>query len=259
MTSAHGASSWAKARPLRLRTPLARFMGPATVQTPVRPPRHRRDIDAGTRRLAPVDFHAAVDRRIPSLVYCHLAGAPPTDAPRVQSLSERTLSLLARDRSLIPSSSRPTTNCSTTSPISSRASGADGLGEDMLSYLIRSPTKEADRRGTVRRSDLDARSQFREHRPPDRSGGLDAAARPGGLAAARRGPVADPGRRRRGDCGSTPAPACVSKIATEDIELDGTTIPAGSDVHVAVWSANRDPERFDEPTTSTWTASATSR
>ena len=45
----------------------------------------------------PVEFHAAVDRRLPSLVYCHLAGAPASDAPKVQSLSEGTLALLSRD------------------------------------------------------------------------------------------------------------------------------------------------------------------
>ena len=44
-----------------------------------------------------------------------------------------------------------------------------------------------------------------------------------------------------------PRTGVVSKVATEDIELGGTVIPAGSDVHVAVWSANRDPERFEDP------------
>jgi cytochrome P450 len=45
-----------------------------------------------------------------------------------------------------------------------------------------------------------------------------------------------------------PRTGVVSKIATQDIEVDGVHIPAGSDVHVVVWSANRDPERFDRPT-----------
>jgi cytochrome P450 len=48
-------------------------------------------------------------------------------------------------------------------------------------------------------------------------------------------------------CRLFPRPGIVSKIASVDIELGDTVIPAGSDVHVAVWSANRDPERFDNP------------
>jgi cytochrome P450 len=31
------------------------------------------------------------------------------------------------------------------------------------------------------------------------------------------------------------------------VELNGTVVPAGSDIHVAVWSANRDPARFENP------------
>ena len=78
------------AQQLRLRTPLARFMGPATV-------RNTRDIltDTVTRIIneldarKPVNFHAGVDRPIPSLVYCHLAGVPWTDASRCRNfLSE---------------------------------------------------------------------------------------------------------------------------------------------------------------------------
>jgi cytochrome P450 len=35
--------------------------------------------------------------------------------------------------------------------------------------------------------------------------------------------------------------------AVHDVELSGTTIPAGADVLVAIGAANRDPEVFDEP------------
>ncbi|MFF0494461.1 cytochrome P450 [Nocardia sp. NPDC004068] len=39
------------------------------------------------------------------------------------------------------------------------------------------------------------------------------------------------------------------RYATEDIELGGETIPAGSTVVVSLLAANRDPERFDNPDT----------
>ncbi len=38
-----------------------------------------------------------------------------------------------------------------------------------------------------------------------------------------------------------------SRIATEDVDLNGTTIPKGAPVIVALGGANRDPEVFDEP------------
>jgi cytochrome P450 len=44
-----------------------------------------------------------------------------------------------------------------------------------------------------------------------------------------------------------PRPGMVSKIATESVDLDGVVIPPDTDVHVAIWSANRDPERFERP------------
>ena len=43
-----------------------------------------------------------------------------------------------------------------------------------------------------------------------------------------------------------PRTGVVSKIATEDVTVGDVVIPRGSDVHVAVWSANRDPEQFED-------------
>lgn len=37
------------------------------------------------------------------------------------------------------------------------------------------------------------------------------------------------------------------RYATEDIELCGETIPAGSTVVISLLAANRDPRRFDDP------------
>ena len=147
-----------------------------------------------------VDFHAAVDRRIPSLVYCHLAGAPSTDAPRVQSLSERTLSLLARDRTLIPSILEAYDELFDYLADLIARKRADGSGRGHAVLPDRAHRCwEADRAGAVRRGDVHARGQLGEHRPPDRAGRVDAAGRPCHLAAAAGGSRADPRRRRGGD------------------------------------------------------------
>jgi cytochrome P450 len=36
-------------------------------------------------------------------------------------------------------------------------------------------------------------------------------------------------------------------VTTQDVEVCGTTIPAGSTVMVCIATANRDPARFDDP------------
>ena len=38
-----------------------------------------------------------------------------------------------------------------------------------------------------------------------------------------------------------------SRTATEDVEVDGTMIPRGSSIIVAIGGANRDPAVFEEP------------
>ena len=235
-------------RHLRLRTPLARFMGPATVQNTRDTlrgivTRITADLDASQA----VDFHAGVSRRIPSLVYCHLAGAPQADAPKVQSLSERTLSLLSRDRSLKPVIIEAYAELSAYLTDLIGRKRAAGLGEDMLSFLISlndegklsdeelyneaTAMLEASSVNTAHQIGLvvwtllrnrDAWQQLLE----------DRSLVPAAVVEALR---------------LYPRTGVVSKVATEDIELGGTVIPAGSDVHVAVWSANRDPERFEDP------------
>ncbi len=40
-----------------------------------------------------------------------------------------------------------------------------------------------------------------------------------------------------------------NRLTTEDITLHGTRIPAGSDLHLCIGAANRDPAQFDEPDT----------
>ncbi|XVQ09649.1 cytochrome P450 [Spirillospora sp. CA-255316] len=233
---------------LRLRTPLARFMSPVTVEK-IRGV--LRDIVAGIAAdlddSAPVDFHEGIDRRIPSLVYCHLAGAPATDAPKVQSLSERTLSLLSRDRSLVPSILEAYDELFAYLADLIARKREQGLGDDMLSYLI---SLRDEGRLTEQELLAEAASMLE-------ASSINTAHQSGLVVWTLLGDR-DVWQRLLEDPSLIPAAVLealrlyprtgvVSKIATEDIELAGTTIARGSDVHVAVWSANRDPKRFENP------------
>ena len=44
-----------------------------------------------------------------------------------------------------------------------------------------------------------------------------------------------------------PVETCTERLALEDVEMGGVTIPAGSTVLIAMADADRDPERFKEP------------
>lgn len=44
-----------------------------------------------------------------------------------------------------------------------------------------------------------------------------------------------------------PVETCTQRLALEDVEMDGVTIPAGSTVLIAMADADRDPERFKDP------------
>jgi cytochrome P450 len=235
-------------RHMRLRTPLARFMGPTMVED-IRTVLRGiiEDIDPGKDAAGPVDFHAAVDQKIPARVYCHLAGAPAEDAPVVASLSARTLALLQRDPSLTASILEAYDELFAYLDGLIRCKRQAGLGDDMLSFLIRQSDEgkltdeellseatamlEASSVNTAHQTGLVVWTLLR-----DRAAWArlieDRSLIPAAVVEA---------------CRLYPRPGIVSKIASVDIELDETTIPAGSDVHVAVWSANRDPERFQQP------------
>lgn len=235
-------------RHLRLRTPLARFMGPATVEN-IRGALREiiQDLAAGLDPSAPVDFHGDIDRRLPARMYCHLAGAPVEDAPRVASLSERTLSLLNRDPSLTPVILDAYDELFAYLRDLVARKRAQGLGEDMLSFLIaqRDAGKlseeelfneaaamlEASSVNTTHQTGLVVWTLLR-NRPIWQRLVADPALIPAAVVEVLR---------------LYPRPGVISRIATEDIELNGTVVPAGSDVHVAVWSANRDPARFENP------------
>ncbi|GGG26654.1 cytochrome P450 [Rhodococcoides trifolii] len=235
---------------MRLRTPLARFMGPSTVED-IRTVLREiiADIDPADGTRGPLDFHAAVDQKIPARVYCYLAGAPAEDAPRVASLSARTLALLQRDPSLKDSilEAYDELFAYLGELIASKRSA--GLGDDMLSFLIRQEDAgkltseellseatamlEASSVNTAHQTGLVVWTLLRDRAAWSRLI-EDQSLIPAAVVEA---------------CRLYPRPGIVSKIASVDIELAGTTIPAGSDVHVAVWSANRDPKRFDDPST----------
>jgi cytochrome P450 len=235
-------------RHMRLRTPLARFMGPTTVQDIRAVIRDiLDDIGTGLTVGGPVNFHAAIDEKIPARVYCHLAGAPVEDAQKVASLSERTLSLLNRDPSLTPVilSAYDELFAYLTDLIGRKR--REGLGEDMLSFLIEqadlgklSPQELLDEAAAM----LEASSVNTAHQTGlvvwallrDRGTWDKLVQDPSLIPAA----IVEVTRLY-------PRPGIISKVATQDVEVEGTVIPEGSAVHVAVWSANRDPVRFDSP------------
>ncbi|KIQ17541.1 cytochrome [Rhodococcus sp. Leaf7] len=236
------------ARHIRLRTPLARFMGPTMVEDiRVELRTILADIDPGGRSDGPVDFNETVARKIPARVYCLLAGAPAEDAPLVARLSAGTLALLQRDPSLKDSilQSYDELFAYLTSLIARKRE--QGLGNDMLSFLIGQEIEgkldaeellseatamlEASSVNTSHQTALVVWTLLRERETWKRLQ-EDRSLVPAAVVEA---------------CRLYPRPGIVSKIASEDIDIAGTTVPAGSDVHVAVWSANRDPERFPNP------------
>lgn len=235
-------------RHLRLRMPLARFMGPSTVEN-IRGALREiiEDLAIDLDPSAPVDFHTGIDQRLPARVYCYLAGAPAEDATKVASLSERTLSLLNRDPSLTPVITGAYDELFAYLKDLVARKRAAGLGEDMLSFLIarhdagKLSEEELFNEATAM---LEASSVNTTHQTGlvvwtllrDREVWRRLVADPSLIPAA----IVEVLRLY-------PRPGVVSKIATADIELNGTLIPAGSDVHVAVWSANRDPARFENP------------
>jgi cytochrome P450 len=235
-------------RHIRLRTPLARFMGPTTVQN-IRAVLRGilEDIGQNLAVGGPTNFHAAIDERIPARVYCHLAGAPVEDAEKVASLSERTLSLLLRDPNLTPTILAAYDELFAYLGNLIARKRTQGLGDDMLSFLMQqeeagklSPEEllneaaamlEASSVNTAHQTGLVVWTLLRDRATWARLI-EDPSLIPGAVVEVMR---------------LYPRTGIVSKIATADIELNGTVIPQGADVHVAVWSANRDPERFEAP------------
>ncbi|MDH2401806.1 cytochrome P450 [Bradyrhizobium sp. SSUT18] len=231
---------------MRLRTPLARFMGPNTVEE-IRGV--LRDIlsDIMHDISGQVPFHTAVADPIPARIYCYLAGAPATDAPKVASLSARTLSLLSRDTRLAPVILNAYDELFDYLRNLVARKKADGLGNDMLSFLIKeqeagklSPEEllndatamlEASSVNTSHQIGLTIWTLLRNREVWSKLKG-DETLIPAAVVEATR---------------LFPRPGIVSKIATESVDLDGVVISQDTDVHVAIWSANRDPERFERP------------
>ncbi len=165
------------------------------------------------------------------------------------SLSRRTLSLLNRDRSLTDVIVGAYAELFDYLQGLVARKRAAGLGEDLLSFLITQHDKgrlsedelfneatamlEASSVNTTHQTGLVVWTLLREREVWARLQ-ADRSLIPAAVTEALR---------------LYPRPGVISKIAGEDVELDGTLVPAGSHVHVAVWSANRDPARFADPDT----------
>lgn len=237
-------------RHTRLRSPLARFMGPAIVQDTVGVVREiLDDIDASLDPAQPIAFDTQIAERIPPRIYCHLADAPVEDAPLVGSFSARVLTILNRDKSLIPLILETYDELWAYLRNLIAQKRADGLGTDLLSHLIRMNDEgklsddelldqatgmlEASSVNTAHQIGLVVWALLR-----DRDVWARLVADPTLVPTA----VVEVLRLY-------PRPGVISKIAYEDVELDGTLIPQGADIHIAIWSANRDPARFEESNT----------
>lgn len=233
-------------RHIRLRTPLARFMGPTTVEA-IRGVLREILIELTENLSGKTSFNETVSELIPARVYCYLAGAPKSDAARVASLSERTLSLLTRDRSLAPMIRAAYDELWDYLNTLIDTKKTSSLGDDMLSFLIKEQQAGKLSQDELRdeaTAMLEASSVNTSHQT-----GLTV------WALLRNREVWTRLREDHALIGAAvlealrlyPRPGIVSKFATEDIDLDGTVIPKDADVHIAIWSANRDPKRFDHP------------
>jgi cytochrome P450 len=234
------------ARHTRLRTPLARFMGPTTVEA-IRGVLRGilGDLMQGLSGVVPL--HKTVSELIPARVYCHLAGAAAEHAPKVASLSERTLSLLSRDRSRAPIILAAYDELFEYLNNLIADKKANGVGSDMLSFLVK---EQQD--GKISSEELlDGATAMLEASSVNTTHQIGLAI----WALLREKEIWVRIKQDPSLIGAAvveglrlyPRPGLVSRIATEDIELDGTVVPEGADVHIAIWSANRDPQRFERP------------
>jgi cytochrome P450 len=234
-------------RHMRLRIPMARFLGPSTVK-------NLRDVIRGIvddlfgklEARQPVDFHAAVAELLPARVYCHLAGAPTEDAPLVGSLSEKVLSVLNRDPALTPS---------ILDAYDVLFDYIDRLlaekrrhpGDDMLSFFL---AQEAE--GKL------SSSEVRDEAVAMLEASAVNTAHQTGLTVWSVLSRENVWAKLVADPSLIPAavieairlysrPGVISRVAREDIEIDGVPIQRGEVVHVSIWAANRDPEKFEDP------------
>lgn len=234
-------------RHMRLRAPMARFLGPSTVQGMRAVIREIiADLFGRLDPRKPVELHSAVGELLPARIYCHLAGAPAEDARLVGRLSEQVLSVLDRDPSMTPvilraydelfgyidrllaEKRRNPSDDMLSLFLSQEAEGklsAEEVRDEAVAMLEASSVNTSFQTGLtvwalLEREDVWARL----------------IADPSLIPAAVNEAIRLYAR-----------PGVITRVAREDTEINGVPIPRGSTVHVSVWAANRDTDRFEDP------------
>ncbi len=202
-------------------------------------------ISAMVENGAPADLHEQLAVPLPLAVISRLLGIPAADHPMLRNLSERMVSLTSYPQAEV---------------LAARASLRDYLAE-LVASKRRAPGEDLTSAMVAARDEQDRLSESElisqtllllvaGHETTTRQIGN------GAVALLSRGQLpllADPARLATAVEEmlrfAPPGDGAQFRIATEDVELGGVRIPAGSAVLAPVGAANRDPRRFAEPET----------
>ncbi|MBP2369530.1 cytochrome P450 [Pseudonocardia parietis] len=200
-----------------------------------------RQLDEMARLPGPVDLVEAFALPVPSLVICELLGVPYADRESFQGDSAQ---FLVKDQSLEEKMAAYTALSTYLSELVTRKRAAPG--EDILSDLARRDDVTIEElvgiafllllAGHETTANMLALGTFALLEHPDQ------------MAALRADPDLLPGAVEE-LMRYLSVVDILLRYATEDIELGGETIGAGSTVVVSMLAANRDPRHFDDPDT----------
>ncbi|MEU3713449.1 cytochrome P450 [Streptomyces catenulae] len=200
-----------------------------------------RQLDALARLTPPVDLVAEFALPVPSLVICELLGVPYEDRGTFQANSAR---FMLKEVSLEEKMAAYGALTGYLAELVTRKRAAPG--DDLLSDLARDGDLTVEELTGVAFLLLLA-----GHETTANMLGLGTFAlleNPGQLAAVRADPELLPGAVEE-LLRYLSVADLFYRYATEDIELGGVTVPAGSTVVVSLLAADRDPRRFAEPDT----------
>ena len=207
-------------------------------------------IDAMMTRGAPVDFVEAFASPLPALVISEFIGAPSDDHQPLRAWMDVALSVSAHTPEEIQHAGERMVAYLTALIAAKRADPSD----DLLSALVEAHDEDGDRLsepellfttyimligGYETTAGLLANSILTLHRHPDQ------------LALLREKPELIPNAVEEILRYVSIAKASMERVATEEVELSGVRVPAGSTVIPLQYSANRDaavgaePDRFD--------------
>lgn len=193
------------------------------------------------------DLFSDLCQVVPPMLYCHWTSASPDDAGHMAGISRDVLAVFLEDSSLNETVTRAYHQLFdyVRQQVASRETS--GLGEDLLSDLIRSGARgdlspeevedeacvllEASIENTVQQIALVLKCLL------ERPEVWQALVRDDGLVPAA---VAEAMRLE-------PRTRAIDRLARESVEIWGRTVPAGSNVSLRVMTAQRDPQTFADP------------